>query len=178
MSQSAIGNEAQIHDVQELVGVAEDGPFGPDCWWRGQSNADWQLVPKIFRLSVKTEDEAHLIHRFVQRALTRYENCPDLGDLAGWVFLAQHYGLPTRLVDWTESPLVALHFAVTEESRDDTDGALWVLSPSRLNSLGEGERAERPFISHESRPKAILHRAFAWDKGYQEAAVAVVASAV
>jgi len=51
-----------------------------------------------------------------------------------WLFLMQHYGVPTRLLDWSESPLVALYFAVDSSSEHfDSDAALWVLFPTRLN---------------------------------------------
>lgn len=46
----------------------------------------------------------------------------------------QHYGIPTRLLDWSESPLVALYFAVTDEGQEDKDGAVWCLDPIALNN--------------------------------------------
>jgi hypothetical protein len=47
----------------------------------------------------------------------------------------QHYRLPTRLLDWTESPIVALYFAVANGKRDGQDGALWALDPFLLNEI-------------------------------------------
>ena len=51
-----------------------------------------------------------------------------------WLFLMQHFGVPTRLLDWSESPLVGLYFAVEDIANEGNhDGALWLLHPSELN---------------------------------------------
>ena len=57
-----------------------------------------------------------------------------------WMLYMRHYAVPTRLLDWTESPLVALYFAVENRS-SRTDGIVWCLDPERLNDLaGFGRR--------------------------------------
>ena len=54
---------------------------------------------------------------------------PDRSHIDEWLFLAQHVGLPTRLIDWTENALLALHFAVEEESP-----VVWMLNPMALST--------------------------------------------
>ena len=105
-------------------------------WWRGHANASWSLVPKIFRGGQNYTIESNMALRFRMRARTRHPSCPDDDDNAGWLNLMQHYGLPTRLLDWSESPLTALFFAI--EADHGSDGRLWVLSPARLNRAMTG----------------------------------------
>ena len=57
--------------------------------------------------------------------------CPGGNDYFGWLFLAQHYGVPTRLLDWSENPLVAAYFAVLDDPNDD--GCIWALGTRGLN---------------------------------------------
>jgi len=54
-----------------------------------------------------------------------------------WMFLMQHYQVPTRLLDWSESPLVGLFFALEESGVTDPpgDACVWLLLPQKLNSL-------------------------------------------
>jgi hypothetical protein len=102
-------------------------------WFRGHQRKNWRLVPSIFRIapySRETEDDIR--EEFAIRApgLSRHEAFPD----SEWnlLFLMQHYGAPTRLLDWTESPIISLFFAL-RDNPGYYDSAVWILDPYGLN---------------------------------------------
>jgi hypothetical protein len=101
-------------------------------WYRGQADKSWDLMPSISRdKDNPVEFEWATLKRFRQNAVRFITNKPD-SDWE-WLFLMQHYGVPTRLLDWSESPLVSLYFAVSEKKHNDVDASLWVLSPVPFN---------------------------------------------
>jgi len=107
-------------------------PYGEDkaLWFRGQSNAKWGLTPTIWRPEYQDANEAEMRLEFesVGTPLMQPGAVPNKWH---WYFLMQHYKTPTRLLDWTLNPLVALYFAVCNEP--DQDAAVWVLDPWRWN---------------------------------------------
>lgn len=124
--------EREIMSVQSLLeALGEDnGGYAGAVWYRGQTQSDWDLTPGYVRLKTPPS-EATLLKRFKQSAAMLIEKTPK--ESFDWLFLMQHYGVPTRLLDWSESPLVGLYFAVENEDDSDHDGALWLLRPSELN---------------------------------------------
>ena len=106
-------------------------------WFRGHSDASWEVLPSIWRQH-EAEAERDLTNRFRSRAGIRMSRQVAANDYATWLSIMQHYRLPTRLLDWTRSPLVAAHFAVEKfrsERQQSTDAAVWVLNPHVLNSV-------------------------------------------
>lgn len=102
-------------------------------WFRGQSSAKWGLSPKLYRKEFRGSQEAEIRQDFQRRALQLMQGrTPERDDKWEWYFLMQHYGVPTRLLDWTDNPLVALFFAVRDQP-EPSNSAVWVLDPWWLN---------------------------------------------
>lgn len=110
-------------------------------WFRGHAKANWKLVPAWLRLK-SPPPESVLISRFKQNANLLLEQ--RLENNFDWLFVMQHYGVPTRLLDWTESPLAGLYFAATQHSR--SEGSLWALFPLRLNQETTARPEEIRFL--------------------------------
>ena len=126
---------------------AKDGglnnPVSSKFLYRGMAHVSWPLLPGIFReigeqyegwdetarkyLTFSTEQR--ILQHFRQEAAAYVTQNRDESDI-WWVELAQHYGVPTRFLDWSENPLVALYFACENNSRQE-DAVVWMLN--RLN---------------------------------------------
>jgi hypothetical protein len=128
-------------------GIAEIGSLfsrTTTAIWRGHGNAAWPLRAPVFRplADGRLYDERGLLHAFLAQADSRHRPCPPLGDLVAWLLLARQSGLPTRLLDWTRNPLVALYFAAQPDpAQPDADGCLWAVDPGVLNLRLTGRRA-------------------------------------
>lgn len=103
-------------------------------WFRGQEDWDWGLSPRLHREPYKGADEKEVRLEFQSQGIQLISGRTPT-DKWDWYFLMQHHNVPTRLLDWTENPLVALFFAVYEEQTKDKmrDSAVWVIDPWWLN---------------------------------------------
>ncbi len=145
----------QITSVEEAIGLLHSSefrtlwsgsamrrygfryPFG--LCFRGHDRVSWELTPSIFRKKSTSKlpvyEEASMFFHFQLRH-PEYSNRE--WRTFDWLCLMQHYRLPTRLLDWTESILVALYFACADNAiRQREDGALFALNPIKLNMLSD-----------------------------------------
>ena len=90
--------------------------------YRGQSDVEWKLIPKAGRDSFKKYSDKLLFESWKRRGKSMIEK----EHLSDWDYLAiaQHTGLPTRLLDWSHNPLIACFFACNENF--DKDGVVYV----------------------------------------------------
>ncbi len=121
----------EIQSFEEFHKEFSGWPAQTRYYFRGASRSYYDLTPSFGRSKDKTGyyTEERLLNEFKNQALAYIEKPPE--NDWGWLALAQHHGLPTRLLDWSTNPLVALYFAVKDNidleqekvKRKDYDGS-------------------------------------------------------
>ena len=128
--------ETEVTSVEQYVKcVLEDTKkwqLIPGCspWFRGQADGSKPPLPGIMRYGVGI-NEREIVQRF-QKLAPMFGNTPPRELRDEWLYLMQHVGVPTRLLDWSEGALIGLYFAVQGNDRK-SDPGVWVLHPIELN---------------------------------------------
>jgi len=136
-------SDVTIRTVSELVDVLKKFQFQfgrqpsfEDFIFRGTKNEKYHLLPKVFRSLDYSGYELEMLSRFSKNAHAFLPSGFHEADFSLLQY-AQHYGVPTRLLDFTTNPLIALYFCCEDISK--TDGALWIVNvvPFRFWAVGE-----------------------------------------
>lgn len=110
-----------ITNLETYLGLLYD--FPETLFYRGQASTEFKLIPSIGRFGKEGQEQILLqyereIFEDFKRKYSMYTDVRPKNDME-FLFLAQHYGLPTRLLDWTYNPLIALYFACCSEMNKD-----------------------------------------------------------
>ena len=104
--------------------------FRSNFAFRGVANAEWSTFrTSLMRLGGSFQQmEGHLLRNFRKYAHLEATSAYPGDTTWHWLAMAQHHGLPTRLLDWSYSPFVAMHFATSTVDQFNVDGLIWCVN--------------------------------------------------
>lgn len=134
MQEITVTSWAHLQDeLFEDAWNSELGRFRSRYAFRGLSDMNYRLETTLIRLGGNYAPlERHLLRNFKKYAR---RSVVEQDSIWHWLSVAQHYGLPTRLLDWTYSPYVALHFATANITHFDQNGAIWAVNYLKTHQL-------------------------------------------
>jgi hypothetical protein len=141
LEESRVASWAELHEALFAESWNEElGRHRSDYAFRGRNGADDDLSTSLIRLGGDPATiEGHLLRNF--RKYAELDAVP-VDSPWNWLALGAHHGLPTRLLDWTSSPYVALHFATSRVEDYGRDSAVWMVDYVRAHELAPPELRE------------------------------------
>lgn len=120
--------EIEITSLEQYIEVISQ--FNENTLYRGQGSKHWPLLPSLARIELSKNKkllesceswlklEKEMMNRFIRHSHPHLKYVPE--SYIEWLVLAQHHGLPTRLLDWSQNPLVSLYFALSTPTEEDS----------------------------------------------------------
>lgn len=179
MSWPEVTIESWAHFEKEVLDkiLSVSHPLRRSYIFRGQADASWSLQPTFLRSAQEKGLDSARALELERLVLARFrEHAPlvldpqwvDHNSILDWWAMMQHHGAPTRLLDWTHSPLVGIYFAANEAY--DVDGALWAVHRRSLTERVSAKHGDLGTYEVLADPEALFsdpagpQRLIAFDK--------------
>ena len=129
MTDEQVNVQTEVNQVADILNFINTRPNTVDSIFRGHRDHEWKLNPKLARhTSITIRKREKIVMNEFKRLSLPFISIQPRNEF-DWLTLAQHHGLPTRLLDWTYNPLTALWFVVRKGADNGNDGSVWMFSP-------------------------------------------------
>ncbi|UNY99877.1 FRG domain-containing protein [Zhouia spongiae] len=153
-----------IKNITEYLNLISDNKKQGKIWFRGQKYSEYQLEPSLFRekLDISIDEpyykrekylikNSNLSHEKFKENVKKYKDCSAFDEI-DYLYLMQHYGIPTRLLDFTVNELIALYFSVsnfTQSSLEIEDEIYDFNSTNSFTKHGSAVYCINPILVNE-----------------------------
>lgn len=123
-----------INNLRNIQEQLKDQLEEVSLFFRGHANKDWGLIPGIYRTKSAIQKEDYLVHNLIRHCPIDFQNCESSFEK---LVKMQHYELPTRLLDISMNPLVALYFAAAGEKDKDGELLIFLIKNENLSNFDD-----------------------------------------
>lgn len=123
-----------INNLRNIQDQLKGKLNGVSVFYRGHANKEWSLTPGVYRSEAAIKREDYLVHDLIRHCPIDFQNCHSSFEK---LVKMQHYELPTRLLDISMNPLVALYFAAAGEFNKDGELLIFLIKNEDLSNFDD-----------------------------------------